>query len=188
MDIVVRSQSLTHVTKPLHREMHYSPDSCECNQGAVAEASEECKPTQYGMPMSTGLHIHCLWSTTWMFGLTLVHEDTGSLLKLQTMHGLHCLRHRSDWGYRMSEQEKSQVKSLQLVPDTLCLNLRNSNRCCLSVSYRMVIISSPKLQHSKVSLPRGGRVKLLLHSHALTTSTLYPSWPYFIELCIVHYS
>lgn len=60
MDIVVRSQSLTHVTKPLHREMHYDLDSRECNQGAVAEASEECKPTQYGMPMSTGLHIYCL--------------------------------------------------------------------------------------------------------------------------------
>jgi len=42
-----------------------------------------------------------------MAGLTLVPEGSGSLLRLQTVHGLHCLRYRCPRGCRTRDETGS---------------------------------------------------------------------------------
>jgi len=42
-----------------------------------------------------------------MAGLTLVPEGSGSLLKHQTAHGLHCLGSRYNWGCRTRDETGS---------------------------------------------------------------------------------
>jgi len=46
-----------------------------------------------------------------MVGLTLFYEGSGSLSKLQTVHGLHHLRTCCNWDCRMSKQEQDYAIS-----------------------------------------------------------------------------
>ena len=58
-----------------------------------------------------------------MVGLTLVYEDFGSLPKLQTVHRLHNLRFRCNWGCRMSQQQQDYDTSSTCTIHTVVLVL-----------------------------------------------------------------
>ena len=63
-----------------------------------------------------GIHLLLLRCRTWMAGLTLAPEGSGSLSKLQTVHGLHHQRSCHHWGCRIPENKRWNRlnKSLQV--------------------------------------------------------------------------